>query len=482
MLKERETFIRRLTMMMDMAVIAAAFFAAYYLRVHFHVFYKFDIVPSAKVVGAPVTLDLYMPVLLMLVPLWVFMLYLNGAYGSFRTRSFLEMAWVIVKASFFGALSFASLTFIFKIQFISRVFFILFVLAAAVFLIIEKYIVIVAAHNVRRRGYNTRRVLIVGTGPRARRFAAMIRKNKEWGFKIAGLIDDEKSRVGKRFFGSMVLGTLRDLPRILREKVIDEVVFVVPRMWLERIQETIALCEVLGIKTSVATDLFDLKIAKAKQTDLNGLPLLVFETTFAREWQLFVKRAADLIISLIALVALSPLFLIVAALIKMTSPGPIFFKQKRVTLNGRVFTLYKFRSMYKDANERLEEVKHLNEVDGPVFKSTKDPRITPLGRFLRKMSIDELPQLINVFEGHMSLVGPRPPLPAEVEKYQPWQIRRLSMRGGITCLWQVSGRSRISFEKWMQLDLEYIDNWSLWLDFKILARTIPAVLLGTGAK
>ena len=155
MLKERETFIRRLTMMMDMAVIAAAFFAAYYLRVHFHVFYKFDIVPSAKVVGAPVTLDLYMPVLLMLVPLWVFMLYLNGAYGSFRTRSFLEMAWVIVKASFFGALSFASLTFIFKIQFISRVFFILFVLAAAVFLIIEKYIVIVAVSYTHLRAHET---------------------------------------------------------------------------------------------------------------------------------------------------------------------------------------------------------------------------------------------------------------------------------------------------------------------------------------
>jgi len=178
---------------------------------------------------------------------------------------------------------------------------------------------------------------------------------------------------------------------------------------------------------------------------------------------------------------LSPLFLFVTLLIKLTSSGPIFFKQKRIGLNGREFVLYKFRTMYKDAEKQQKMLEALNEMDGPVFKIRKDPRITPVGKFLRKFSIDELPQLFNVFIGHMSLIGPRPPLPNEVIQYETWQRRRLSMRPGITCLWQISGRNEIDFEEWMRLDLEYLDNWSLWVDIKILVKTIPVVLFGSGA-
>jgi exopolysaccharide biosynthesis polyprenyl glycosylphosphotransferase len=213
---------------------------------------------------------------------------------------------------------------------------------------------------------------------------------------------------------------------------------------------------------------------------LGEKPLLTFSATPDDEW-LLLKRVIDFTMALVLLVVLSPLFLILAVLVKLTSPGPIFFRQTRCGLGGRKFTLFKFRSMMADADQRREELDALNEVDGPVFKIRNDPRCTPVGRFMRKFSLDELPQLVNIIKGNMSLVGPRPPLPEEVEKYERWQRRRLRMQPGLTCLWALEGRSQLSFRRWMELDLEYIDHWSMALDWKILLRTIPIVLLGRGA-
>ena len=357
----------------------------------------------------------------------------------------------------------------------------MFIVMASGLLILEKWITVSIAHRLRRRGYNFRSLLIVGTGRRAKRFVQMVETHPDWGFHISGLIDDEAAKVGKEFFGNTVIGVIADIPRIIQENVIDEVIFVVPRMWLERIQKSIAACELQGVKTSVAADLFELKIARARQTDLDGFPLMSFETTFGLEWQLFFKRAVDLTVTSLGLIVLSPFLLIIAGLIKLTSPGPVFFRQKRIGVNGRIFTLYKLRTMLKDAEEKLASLRHLNEAQGPVFKIKRDPRITGLGRILRRLSIDEVPQLFNIFMGHMSLVGPRPPIPDEVGKYEHWQRRRLSLRPGLTCLWQANGRNKIGFDKWMELDLKYIDNWCLWLDFKILIKTVPVVLFGIGA-
>ena len=474
--------IRQGLIFIDALILSIAFLCAYYLRLHFHDFYGLDLFLNELVVTEPVAFRQYMPVLFLGVGIWCWMLSASGVYRSFRTSSFSDIVWDIAQATCFSAGFFGALTFFLKIEFVSRLFFIMFVVLGAVFLIMEKWFVVGLSRHLRKKGYNYRRILIVGTGQRAGRFVRLITGHPEWGVRITGLVDDEESKVSREFFGIKVIGLLKDIPRILREEVIDEVVFVVPRKWLERIQKSIAACELQGVKTSVAADLFDLKIARANQTDLNGFPLLTFETTVANEWHLFLKRSIDLVVSAAGIVVLFPLLLAVAALVKITSPGPVFFKQRRVSLHGRVFTLYKFRSMYKDASEKLEEVKHLNEMDGPVFKIKDDPRVTPLGRFMRRTSIDELPQLYNVLMGHMSLVGPRPPIPEEVDEYEFRHIRRLSMRSGLTCLWQTSGRNRIDFDKWMELDLKYIDDWSLWLDFKILMKTIPAVLLGIGAR
>jgi lipopolysaccharide/colanic/teichoic acid biosynthesis glycosyltransferase len=214
---------------------------------------------------------------------------------------------------------------------------------------------------------------------------------------------------------------------------------------------------------------------------LGERPLLTFATTPENEYLLLLKRALDFLLAAALLVVLSPLMALLALLIRLTSQGPVLFRQTRCGLGGRRFTLYKFRSMRPDADLLREELEALNEVDGPVFKITHDPRCTPIGRFMRKFSLDELPQLVNIVKGDMSFVGPRPPLPQEVERYERWQRRRLRMLPGLTCLWALEGRSRLSFRRWMELDLDYIDHWSLALDWKILLKTIPLVLLGRGA-
>jgi len=266
------------------------------------------------------------------------------------------------------------------------------------------------------------------------------------------------------------------------DEPIDEVVFAVTRKKLDEMKQIFIMCEELGIRTRVAMNIFQNRVARLELEELEGVPFLTFTTTPSNETQLALKRALDVAVSLLVLALAGPAIGIAALAIRSTSPGSVLFKQKRIGLNGRMFTLYKFRTMIEDAHARREEVAHLNEMNGPAFKAKDDPRVTPVGRFLRRFSLDEIPQLWNVLKGDMSLVGPRPPIPEEVASYHRWHRRRLSMKPGLTCLWQVSGRNDIQdFDRWMKLDLQYIDNWSPTLDLKILLRTIPAVLSGKGA-
>jgi exopolysaccharide biosynthesis polyprenyl glycosylphosphotransferase len=388
---------------------------------------------------------------------------------------------MIIKSAFLTGLILSTFVFLFRMGFVSRIFFVFFMMFGSVFLIVERIAVFLIMHYARKRGYNHRRLLIVGTGRRAASIIDKINCHPEWGFKLVGAVNDDPSRKVKMENGTKIIGTIDDFKEILQKDAIDQVIFVVPRSRLSYIENAVNICETLGIKATIAVDLFDLKIAKSNPTELDGIPLITFETTVAKEWQLLIKRGVDVVLSGLSLLIFAPFLIIISILIKLTSSGPIIYKQHRLGLSGRKFELYKFRTMYLGAQQVLSKVNDVREMDKPDFVKKKIQWITPVGRILRKFSLDELPQLFNVFVGHMSLIGPRPTVPDEVALYESWQRRRFSMKPGITCLWQIRGRNKIGFEEWMKMDLEYLDNWSLRLDFKILIKTIPVVLFGTGA-
>jgi len=468
MLKENISILRKMLIFFNLCLVALAFFLGYAFWGNFQELY-----PLQDYAG-------HLPVLIII---WGVLLYFLGMYNSFRIKKIKEILFIVFQAFIFGFLVFSSYLYLFKLQYISRFLIIIVFVFAALLISAEKVALILFFRSTRRHGYNFRNILIVGTGERARYFIDLLGKHAEWGLKIVGLVDEDAAKVGEVIDGCKVLGTFKDMPAIIHDNVIDEVMFVVPRSWLGKIDGMMSVCETEGIKVSIAVDYFNLKFARAKQASVGDFPMLSFESTPDKLWQLFMKRLFDIASSGAGLLLLSPLFAFISLVIKKTSKGPVFFKQERCSLNGRKFTLFKFRTMVEGAEEKLAGLKKHNEMNGPAFKMKDDPRITKMGKFLRKFSLDEFPQLWNVFMGDMSLVGPRPPIPEEVTRYDNWQRRRLSMRPGITCLWQAGGRNKIEdFAEWAKLDLDYIDNWSFWLDIKILFRTVPAVLFARGAK
>ena len=333
----------------------------------------------------------------------------------------------------------------------------------------------------RRRGHNTKTLLLIGGGPRGQQFVARLMERPELGYRVLGYADNVAASGGLPHLKR--LGALADLPRIIASEVIDEVVVALPiKSHYEQINAAIALLEEQGITTHLLSDFFQNHLAHSHPARLQEINFISLHSTPARGWRTEAKRVFDLLGASALLVLCLPLFALVAIAIKLEAHGPVFFIQERMGYNKRRFPVFKFRTMVVDAEAQMKEIEHLNEKEGPIFKIKNDPRITRVGRFLRKTSIDELPQLINVWLGDMSLVGPRPlSIRDALGLDAAWQKRRFSVKPGITCLWQVSGRSNLSFKEWMLLDLEYIDRWSLSLDFRILLRTIPAVLTGKGA-
>jgi exopolysaccharide biosynthesis polyprenyl glycosylphosphotransferase len=338
--------------------------------------------------------------------------------------------------------------------------------------------------GLRRRGRNIRYVLIVGTNSRAIDFAQRIESKVESGYRVIGFVDEPWSGLAEFQKGPHPLVCdFQQLASFLRKTVVDDVVIELPiRSYYEQSSAIAALCELHGIVVRSHPSLFNLKSARPQAEEFEGDTMITLSAGHMGGWPKVFKRILDVILSALGLLFLAPVFLIVAVLIKVTSEGPVFFLQNRLGLNKRRFRLYKFRTMVAEAERQQAALEHLNEQQGPVFKIQADPRIIPIGRILRKSSIDELPQLFNVLKGEMSLVGPRPLPVRDYEGFdQDWQRRRFSVRPGITCLWQISGRNSIGFDKWMELDIRYIDEWSLWLDLQILAGTIAAVMKGTGA-
>jgi len=472
MLKQKAKLVSFFQFLVEIALLTGAFYLAFVFR---DVYWSKDyprLLPFER----------YLWLVSMIVPLWSILLYYFGLYESQRTQSFWKEMGRLAKVSLWGTLLIMVVLFAFKAGEISRLFIAIFGAVSFCLLVLERLVLRNVAHSGRRSGFNYRSIIIVGTGRRARQLAQVIQGNKHWGLKLIGFVSDQSEIKIEKLMGFPVLGSVSDLAEMLPRYVIDELIFTVSRKRLEELEDLFLLCEEQGVRTRVAINFFPHMIAKVHLDDLQGIPLLTFTTTPNDEVLLLAKRFFDVFVSLSLLMFLSPLLIAILLLIKVTSPGPIFFRQIRVGLNGRRFTLYKFRSMLKNAEDLKSGVEHLNEMASPAFKIKDDPRATRIGRVLRRTSFDEIPQLYNVLRGDMSIVGPRPPLPLEVDKYERWQRRRLSMKPGLTCIWQINGRNKIKdFKKWMEMDLHYIDNWSLKLDLKIFVKTIIVVLAGRGA-
>ena len=496
MLKENWRLVTRMERVCDVSIIVLMFFAAYYGREFLGTLNNF--VGAAFSFNGPALAPIkdYTIVLLVALITYPLTLHVLGTYSSMRLRSGWQLARIFVVASLINFFVFSSVLFLLKLN-LSRSFLILFCSLMAVALMAERALVLRSLRFLRKQGFNFRTVMICGFSGQAVRLARAIALKPELGIRVRAFADLRpreqlsgpavlKFRTALRSAGIINMGRLafgvQELETAIKDYAIDEVIFTDLSAPISEIEEAVVVCAEQGIRTTIAADLFSIGLVKSGISYFGDIPLIHFQTPPGDRWELGLKRVIDVAVSGLALVLLSPLFVALALAVKLSSPGPVFFVQKRMGLNGRIFSMYKFRTMFDGAEKTLGQLLEKNQMSGPAFKIKNDPRITAVGRFLRKYSLDELPQIWNVFKGEMSLVGPRPPIPGEVSRYERRYRRRLSMRPGLTCIWQVKGRSQISaFDAWVQMDLDYIDNWSLMNDFRLIVRTIPAVLTGNGA-
>ncbi len=406
---------------------------------------------------------------------WVVALALNGLYRPRARWSIRSEAWDLLRATALMAVATFAVLFWFKLPDVSRVFLVILFPTQYVVALVTRAIMRLVFRELRARGKNARYVLVVGAGPRGQSFANIMESHQELGLKVIGLLDEDPDYAAGAAWPW--LGYLSDLEQVLKDKVIDEVAICLPFSQWGYLDGIAYAAEEAGKIVRVPMDVLQHPFASGKVEDLEGTPVYSLVSGPDKTLALAAKRLIDIVVSCVGLIVLSPVFALIGWAVRRDG-GPALFHQARVGLHGRPFQILKFRSMSTDAEARLAEFESANELQGHAFKMSDDPRVTPVGRRLRRWSLDELPQLWNVLRGDMSLVGPRPPLVAEVSDYDLWHRRRLSMKPGITGLWQVRARHETVFDKWVEDDLEYIDRWSLWLDLQILVRTIPAALEG----
>jgi exopolysaccharide biosynthesis polyprenyl glycosylphosphotransferase len=419
---------------------------------------------------------------------WHQSLLLVGAYDSYRIDGLWRQAKALLRGSSFAAAW--SLVWLYLSKGKNETSLNLLVLEISIFwilasasLLISRIAARVIMNFLRRRGRNLRNVLIVGSNRRAVSIAESLMTNAGMGYHVVGFVDELwHFQDAPESYKDKLVGSSTDIVKVLRELVLDEVIITLPMASSYHLtRQIIGLCRQQGILVRCDNSLFDSPKWHSQDDDLPSR-LITLHDDNRDAVQMMGKRLLDVVLSSAALILTLPILACIALAVKLTSPGPVLFMQERLGLGKRRFRILKFRTMVINAEALMKDVEHLNETEGPTFKLKHDPRVTPIGKFLRKTSLDELPQLFNVLIGDMSLVGPRPlPLRDYRGFSEDWHRRRFSVKPGITCLWQVSGRSFISFERWMELDMDYIDTWSLWLDFKILAKTVPAVMKGSGA-
>ena len=387
---------------------------------------------------------------------------------------------VVVKTVLFGTLAVLTFAFLIKSN-VPRTLIFTFSIPNLLLLGLKKVLLHQFIRYLRKQGKNIKKVLVLGAGDVAKAFINSVEKYPDWGLKILGLICKDELNVGDERFGYKLVGHTSDLRELLHYNPIDELIVALPAKHLGAVEIAMAICDEEGVPVRIISPFFKNLISKANTDMIHGLPIIKFSSVERNDFEAALKRVLDIAISFVLLVLSALVFGIIAIIIKLDSHGPVFYRWKVLGLNKRPLTSYKFRTMVDNADDLKKELMAANEMNGAAFKMKDDPRITRIGIWLRKFSLDELPQLWSVFKGDLSLVGPRPPLQTEIEQFEGWHRRKLSVKPGITCLWQVDGRNEIyDFNDWMRLDMKYIDEWSLWLDVKILFKTAWVVLKGTG--
>lgn len=463
-----------LTAATDVLLINAAFVLAYLVR------YQLEW-PRPIVEENYVPYTVFLPIAGILTAVLLLTLTLERVYDVRRGRSWLDEVSAILNGTTNGVILVIVILFLTGSTFYSRLIFMYVIVAVAVVLGLGRAVRGWILAALRKRGYGVDRLLIVGAGETGRTLMRHIVAQPELGYEVAGYVDDDPQKANGAIGRFQGLGTIDDLPEILDRDDVDEVIVTLPWMYHRKILRIIHECERSDIHARIVPDLFQMSLSRVGIDDLNGLPLLGMREARISAAGRAAKRVLDILGAAVLLVLTAPLTAIAAVALRLDSEGPVLFRQERVGQDETRFILYKFRTMHQGAEDQLEELEAYNEATGPLFKMRDDPRVTRVGRIVRRLSLDEMPQLYNVLRGEMSLVGPRPPLPREVAKYEEWHRRRLAVAPGMTGLWQVSGRSDVTFDEMVLLDLYYIENWSLVLDFKILLRTIPKVLFGRGA-
>lgn len=472
MLKEYATTLTNMRKIINILLTCISFWIAYQIRTSI-LFKDHDIILMHD------TFALIIPACIS----WFIGTSLQNLYDSNRFVPLHIQAIAIAKSSITSFIIFLAYIALAKVNIPSRVWILIFTIVNFFLILSEHFLISLLTSIIRTRGKNNRNVVIVGSEDEIKHLMQTFEQNPAWGVTIKGIIYFNKHNKAHNYTHNKTNRIAKDLKELINKKAIDFVFFAIPPRTYHRAIPYISYCVERGLPVKVTASLLNnFEFVKPEVDKIGNFHLFSFDTVETNPSKMLIKEIMDKIIALSMLLISSPLLIFIALAIKLDSPGPIFFKQRRVGKNSRYFNMYKFRSMVTNAEKLKSSLAKQNEMSGPAFKITNDPRITRLGRFIRKTSIDELPQLLNVLKGEMSLVGPRPPLPSEVKQYSNWQRRRLSVKPGITCTWQVSGRNNINFDQWMKMDLDYIDKWSITADAKLLAKTLPAVIMQKGAK
>jgi len=464
-----------ITMLTDVPLINLAFALAYLLRYELQWF-------KAVEEGYYISFDAYLPIALSLTIISLIVFRLEGAYDAqARSKGWLDDIYIILNGTTTSIMVMVFITFFLQPLYYSRLIFLYAALLIIVVLSLARLVRTIVIDSLRQRGMGVDRVIIVGAGEVGRTVMANLVAQPMRGYRVLGFVDDNPDKGNIDMGPIKGLGNIDRLPHLISELDVDEVIITLPWMSHRKIMTILTQCERENVRARIVPDLFQMRLSQVDIEDLNGIPLLGMRNETISGLDLVLKRSIDLVVVILGGLLLSPLLFVIAAAIKLDSRGSIIFCQTRIGKNGREFDMYKFRSMQEDAEQKKADLAAQNESEGPLFKMREDPRRTRVGKWLRKTSLDELPQLYNVLRGEMSIVGPRPHLASEISQYQPWHRKRLEVAPGLTGLPQVSGRSNLSFDETAILDLYYIQNWSLSLDIMIMLRTIPRVLFGDGA-